>query len=75
MIAKMSFPMSAIPSFVIMTKFYQHLILTGIIILVFQFKGQFVDAHYIMLPYFMFATLALLFSLITSTLATFGMFK
>jgi teichoic acid transport system permease protein len=25
MIAKMSFPMSAIPSFVIMTKFYQHL--------------------------------------------------
>ncbi len=72
MIAKMSFPMSVIPSFVIMTKFYQHLILVGLIIVIFQFMGQFVGPHYIMLPYFMFATFALLltFSLITSTLAT-----
>jgi teichoic acid transport system permease protein len=72
MIAKMSFPMSAILSFVIMTKFYQHLILAGIIIVVFQFKGQFVDTHYLMLPCFMFATVTLIFSftLITSTLAT-----
>lgn len=72
MIAKMSFPMSAIPSFVIMSKFYQHLILVGIIIVIFQFMGQFVSIHYIMLPYFMFATIALIFSftLITSTLST-----
>jgi teichoic acid transport system permease protein len=61
MIAKMSFPMSAIPSFVIMSKFYQHLILVGIIVVIFQFMGE-----------FMFATIMLIFSftLITSTLAT-----
>ena len=72
MIAKMSFPMSAIPSFVIISKFYQHLILVGIIVIIFQFMGQFVSIHYIMLPYFMFATIALIFSfsLITSTLST-----
>jgi teichoic acid transport system permease protein len=72
LIAKMSFPMSTIPSFVIMSKFYQHLILVGIIIVIFQFMGQFVSIHYVMLPYFMFATIALIFSftLITSTLST-----
>lgn len=72
MIAKMSFPMSTIPSFVIVSKFYQHLILAAIIIIIFQFTGFHVGIHYVMLPYFMFATLALLFSfsLISSTLAT-----
>lgn len=72
MIAKMSFPMSTIPSYVIMSKFYQHLVLAGIIILIFQFTGFIINIHYVMLPYFMLATLALLFtfSLISSTLAT-----
>ncbi|WEG13139.1 ABC transporter permease [Pullulanibacillus sp. KACC 23026] len=72
MISKMSFPMSTIPSFIIMTKFYQHLVLAGIVIIIFQFMGAFVNLHYIMLPYFMFCTIAFLFavSLLTSTLTT-----
>ncbi|MGG0720087.1 ABC transporter permease [Robertmurraya massiliosenegalensis] len=71
-ISKMSFPMSAIPSYVIMAKFYPHIILTGIIAIILQFGGFYVSIYYVQLIYFMFASLALLFaiSLITSTLAT-----
>lgn len=72
MIAKMSFPMSTIPSFVIMSKFYQHLILAGIIIIIFQLMGVYIGIHYVMLPYFMLSTLILVFSiaLLSSTLTT-----
>jgi teichoic acid transport system permease protein len=72
MLSKMSFPMSAIPSYVIMSKFYPHLYLTGITIVIFQFMGYTINIHYLQLPYFMLAVLALLFalSLITSTLST-----
>ncbi|CAI8720663.1 ABC transporter permease [Bacillus pseudomycoides] len=72
MISKMSFPMSVIPSFVIMSNLYQHLILIGIVTILFLVTGQGISIHYIQLVYYMFATLMLIFSLslITSTLAT-----
>ncbi|EST13602.1 ABC transporter permease [Sporolactobacillus laevolacticus] len=71
-IAKMNFPMSAIPSYVILEKFYQHLMITGIVFVILQFTKYHVSVYIIQLPYFMFAALAFLFSvsLITSTLST-----
>jgi teichoic acid transport system permease protein len=71
-ISKMSFPMSVIPTYVIMSKFYSHLMLVGLITIVLQFTGFIITPYFIQLPYFMFGTLMLLLSvsLITSTLAT-----
>ncbi|MFT8310859.1 MAG: ABC transporter permease [Sporolactobacillus sp.] len=71
-IAKMNFPMSAIPSYVILEKFYQHLMITGIVIVILQFTEYKMSVYMIQLPYFMFAALAFLFSvsLITSTFST-----
>lgn len=72
MVSKMSFPMSAIPSYMIMANFYHHLMLTAIILIILQFMGYPISIYVIQLPYFMFATVALLFAitLITSTLTT-----
>ncbi|ALC88769.1 teichoic acid ABC transporter permease [Bacillus sp. FJAT-18017] len=71
-ISKMSFPMSVIPTYVIMSKFYPHLILVAIITIGLEIVGGHFSLFFIQLPYFMFATLMLLIavSLITSTLAT-----
>mgnify|MGYP005828991649 CR=1 FL=1 len=71
-ISKMSFPMSVIPTYVIVSKFYSHLMLVGIITIGLQFTGNFISPYFIQLPYFMFCTLVLLISLslITSTLST-----
>lgn len=71
-ISKMSFPMSAIPSYVIMAKFVPNLVLTGIIAIILNFGGFYVSIYYIQLVYFMFACIVVIFaiSLITSTLAT-----
>ena len=71
-ISKMNFPMSVIPTYVITSKFHLHLILVGVIMIILSFYGYFINIYILQLPYFMFATFALLFSisLITSTLAT-----
>ncbi|WP_078550122.1 ABC transporter permease [Litchfieldia alkalitelluris] len=72
LIAKMSFPMSAIPSFVIMANFYTHLMLIGVVMLYLQFTQFKISIYYIQLPYFMVSTLIFLFALalITSTIST-----
>jgi len=72
LIAKMSFPMSAIPSFVIMANFYTHLILVAVVTVFLQFTEFKFSIYYIQLPYFMIATLLFLLALalVTSTLAT-----
>lgn len=72
MVSKMSFPMSAIPSYVIFAKLYQHLMLLIVVLVIFQFMGFPVNIYYIQLPYFIISTVIFLiaFSLITSTLAT-----
>lgn len=72
LISKMSFPMSAIPSYVIMSKFYQHLVLIGIFTVILQFTEFKITKYYLQLPYFLIATIIFLLalSLITSTLAT-----
>ncbi|KML41327.1 MULTISPECIES: ABC transporter permease [Cytobacillus] len=72
MISKMSFPLSVIPTYVIFSKLYPHIFLLGFTIVVLQFMGFPVSIYYLQLPYFLFATVALLvsISLVTSTLAT-----
>ncbi len=44
-IAKMNFPMSAIPSYVITAKLYQHFVLLGIIIVILHFFGYYVSIY------------------------------
>lgn len=69
---KMNFPMSVIPSYIIFSKFYVHIVMLGITIIILQFSGFYINIYYLQLIYFMFAALCLIFSisLITSTLST-----
>ncbi|ASK62146.1 teichoic acid ABC transporter permease [Virgibacillus phasianinus] len=72
MLSKMNFPMSIIPNFVIFSKFYIHLFMLMIAVIIFQLTGYYVNIYYFQLVYFLFATFCLIFSisLITSTLST-----
>jgi teichoic acid transport system permease protein len=72
LISKMNFSMSVIPTFVITSMFYQHLILTAISMCIISFYGYLPTIYILQLPYLMLATFLLLISisLITSTLST-----
>lgn len=72
LISKINFPMSVIPSYVIASQLYQHLILTGVVMIGFLFTGRGISLHLLQLPYYTFAMVMMIFalSLITSTLAT-----
>lgn len=72
MISKMSFPMSIIPSYVILSKLYVHLILTSLIFIVIQFLHPTYSVNLIQLPYYVICVTVLVFAvtLITSTLTT-----
>jgi len=72
MLSKMNFPMSVIPSYVIFSKLYVHLIMLSIAIIILQFSGFFINPYYLQLFYFVVASLCFIFaiSLITSTLST-----
>jgi teichoic acid transport system permease protein len=71
-ISKMNFPISAIPTFVIASKYYSHVVLVGIVMVIIGIYGYKPGVHFLQLPYYMFANLILLISisLITSTLST-----
>nr|WP_252315084.1 ABC transporter permease [Sinobaca sp. H24] len=70
MVARMNFPTSAIPTYVIFSKLYPHLALMVIVGIYMQFTGYPVNMYYVQFPYFLFATIALVvsFVLISSTL-------
>ena len=72
MLSKMNFPMSVIPNYVIFSKFYIHLFMLAITMIIFQFMGYFANIYYLQLIYFIFAAFCLIYalSLITSTLST-----
>lgn len=72
LLSKMNFPMSVIPNFVIFSKFYIHLFMLIISIIIFQFMGFYINIYYLQFFYFIFAAFCLVFSLslITSTLST-----
>ncbi|MBT2757220.1 ABC transporter permease [Mesobacillus foraminis] len=71
-ISKMSFPMSVIPTYVIVSKLYSHLMLVALVTIILQFTDYTISPYFVQLPYFIFCTLMLLISLslITSTLST-----
>src|SRR5690625_3722572 len=63
MLSKMNFPMSVIPNFIIFSKFYVHLILLIISIIILQLMGYFINIYYLQLIYFIFATFCLLYAI------------
>lgn len=71
-LSKMNFPMSVIPNYVIFSKFYIHLFMLAVTMIIFQFMGYFANIYYLQLIYFIFAAFCLIYalSLITSTLST-----
>lgn len=70
-LSKMSFPMSAAPSFVIMSHFYVHIVLFVVAIILFNTNGILASVYYLQFLYFIPATVFLVFaiSLIMSTLS------
>ncbi|WP_163526902.1 ABC transporter permease [Halobacillus ihumii] len=72
MLSKMNFPMSVIPSYVIFSKFYPHLLLLALVSAILTILGYPINIYYLQLPIYMGAVLALLYSLslILSTLST-----
>lgn len=70
MVARMNFPTSAIPTYIIVSKLYPHLVLMVIVGIYMQFTGYPVNMYYLQFPYFLFGTIALVvsFVLISSTL-------
>src|SRR5699024_9894616 len=49
---KMNFPMSVIPSYIIFSKFYVHIVMLGITIIILQFSGFYINIYYLQLIYF-----------------------
>jgi teichoic acid transport system permease protein len=72
LLSKMNFPMSAIPNITIYSKFYPHIILIVIALVIIQFSGYPISMYIIQLPYFVFATYAFTFAfvLLMTTLTT-----
>ena len=70
-VAKMNFPLTIVPSYTIMSKFYVHIGMLVALILILNFSGYTVSIYYIQLVYFVLVTylLSLALALLTSTLA------
>lgn len=70
-VSKMNFPMSIIPNYVIFARFYVHIGLIAIVILILQFSGYPINIYYLQIPYFAIATYIFTYSLalIMSTLS------
>ncbi|AIF67913.1 teichoic acid ABC transporter permease [Terribacillus saccharophilus] len=72
LLSKMNFPMSVIPNITIFSKFYPHLILVVLTIILMQFTGYPISVYMLQLPYFMIATFAFTYAfvLLMTTLTT-----
>lgn len=72
LVAKMNFPLTAIPAYVVMSKFYVHIVMVVLMIIVFSLGGFIPTLHTVQLLYFMILTYVFAFavSLLASTLAT-----
>lgn len=72
MLAKMNFPMSVIPNFVIFSQIYIHIFMMIIAIIILHLFNYYVNIFYLQLIYFLFATVVFSYALalITSTLST-----
>lgn len=71
LVAKMNFPMTVLPGYVIMSKFYIHLLMLAIILVAFWLGGYTPTIYYIQLIYFMLLTYVFSYAvaLLASTLA------
>lgn len=71
MVSKMNFPLSTLPSYIITSRFYSHLVLVGILIVVFWFSGYPPTIYYLQLIYFLAMSYIYAFAitLLTSTIA------
>lgn len=78
LVTKMKFPVSTIPTFVSISKFIVHLVLVGIMILIFIFMGYTPTIYIIQLPFYMlllflfFTIWSLFASLLSSMSKDFG---
>ncbi|AUJ23972.1 MULTISPECIES: ABC transporter permease [Virgibacillus] len=72
MLSKMNFPMSLIPNIIIFSKFYSHIGLLLIVIIILNLTGYPISIYYLQLPIFILGGYFFIFalSLITSTLNT-----
>lgn len=70
-VAKMNFPLTIVPAYTVMSKFYVHVAMMIILILILNISGYSISIYYIQLLYFIFITYLFAFavSLFTSTLA------
>ncbi|TWT03574.1 ABC transporter permease [Planomicrobium sp. CPCC 101079] len=71
LVAKMNFPLSTLPSYIITSKLYGHLFLLGILMILFWINGYWPSVYYIQLVYFIAISYLFTFAvtLLTSTLA------
>jgi teichoic acid transport system permease protein len=71
-LAKMNFPLSVIPNFVIFSHLYIHLAMLVITIIILNLTGFFINIYYLQIIYFLISTFVFIYalSLITSTLST-----
>ena len=78
LVTKMKFPVSTIPTFVSISKFIVHLVLVGIMILIFVFLGYMPTIYIVQLPFYMllmfifFTIWSLFASLLSSMSKDFG---
>ena len=78
LVTKMKFPVSTIPTFVSISKFIVHLVLVGIMILIFVFLGYIPTIYIVQLPFYMllmfifFTIWSLFASLLSSMSKDFG---
>jgi len=63
MLSKMNFPMSVVPTYVMFSSFYVHLVMIAIAIFMFNLGGLYVNIYYVQFLYFIPATLFFIFSL------------
>ena len=73
MLSKMNFPMSLVPNIIIFSKFYSHIGLLILTIILLNLTGYPISLYYLQLPLYVFGGYLFIFSLslITSTLNTF----
>ncbi|MBM7543081.1 ABC transporter permease [Amphibacillus cookii] len=72
MLSKMNFPMSIIPNYIVMGRYYTHIGMFIITILILNVAGYYVNIYYVQFVYYLFGLFAFTFSLalVMSTLST-----
>lgn len=71
-VSKANFPLSIVPSYVIFSQFYIHIVMLAITVILLNLSGYVITIHYLEVVYVLFSSYFLLLgiSLITSTLST-----